>query len=165
MKTYLKKFIFVALFLCLFISAATAQTEFVRVLVVDVHDGDTITVTDATKRRFKIRIIGIDAPELKQNFGEKSRRELKKILGRDKKNIIVKTFGLDLYNRILAQVFVGKADVGLELLQNGWAWFYNSRQLPQNDLKQYKSAFENAKATKIGIFADEKAEQPKDFRL
>lgn len=31
--------------------------------VVGVHDGDTITVFDASRKQYKIRLIGIDAPE------------------------------------------------------------------------------------------------------
>ncbi len=37
--------------------------------VVGVHDGDTITVLEAGKTQHKIRLAGIDAPELKQAFG------------------------------------------------------------------------------------------------
>ncbi|MDB5821392.1 MAG: uncharacterized protein JWR21_96 [Herminiimonas sp.] len=39
--------------------------------VVGVHDGDTITVLDVGKTQYKIRLAGIDAPELKQAFGSK----------------------------------------------------------------------------------------------
>lgn len=148
----------------LFAFSVRAQTELVRVRLVRIHDGDTITVKDASKRNFKIRLIGIDAPELKQKFGEKARRELKRILRRDKENIIVKTFGLDRYNRILAQVFINQTDIGLELLQNGFVWFYDSSELPKTDWKLYRDAFEKAKETKTGLFANEKAVNPKDFR-
>jgi endonuclease YncB( thermonuclease family) len=40
--------------------------------VVGVNDGDTITVLDASNKQHKIRLAGIDAPELKQAFGAKS---------------------------------------------------------------------------------------------
>ena len=36
--------------------------------VVGVHDGDTITVLDTSRAQHKIRLAGIDAPELKQAF-------------------------------------------------------------------------------------------------
>ena len=44
--------------------------------VVGVHDGDTITVLDASETQHKIRFAGIDAPELKQAFGTRSRQNL-----------------------------------------------------------------------------------------
>ena len=37
--------------------------------VVGVHDGETITVLDDSKAQHKIRLTGIDAPELMQAFG------------------------------------------------------------------------------------------------
>jgi len=44
--------------------------------VIAVHDGDTITVLDADKKQHKIRLAGIDAPELKQAFGTRARQNL-----------------------------------------------------------------------------------------
>ncbi len=41
--------------------------------VVGISDGDTVTVLDADKKQHKIRINGIDAPEKRQPFGERSR--------------------------------------------------------------------------------------------
>ena len=40
--------------------------------VVKVSDGDTIWVLD-TKKKVKVRLLGIDAPEIKQAFGEESK--------------------------------------------------------------------------------------------
>ena len=44
--------------------------------VVRIADGDTVTVLDATNRQWKIRLMGIDAPEKKQAFGQKSKAHL-----------------------------------------------------------------------------------------
>jgi len=43
----------------------TARGGFLQAQVVSVHDGDTITVL-IDNRREKVRLIGIDAPELEQ---------------------------------------------------------------------------------------------------
>ena len=37
--------------------------------VVGVHDGDTLTVLTAGNVQIKVRLVEIDAPELKQPFG------------------------------------------------------------------------------------------------
>ncbi len=160
MKIALTQF-FLLLF---FVYSAFSQTESVRVAVEDVHDGDTITVSDASDNIFKIRLIGIDAPELAQDFGNKAQTELKKLLKRDKKNIIVKPFGLDRNNRILAQVFVGDLDVNLELLKMGFAWFYDSHPLGKERLKIYLEAMNEAKENKLGLWKNEDATDPKDWR-
>ena len=44
--------------------------------VVKVSDGDTITVLDRDHRQIKIRLAGIDAPEKKQAYGERSKQHL-----------------------------------------------------------------------------------------
>ena len=44
--------------------------------VIKVTDGDTITVLDANKDLYKIRLSGIDAPEKKQAFGKVSKQSL-----------------------------------------------------------------------------------------
>ena len=60
------------LFLSNFVHAKTLEG-----LVVGVADGDTITVLDQQKNTYKIRLQGIDAPEKKQAFGEKSKQSLR----------------------------------------------------------------------------------------
>lgn len=41
--------------------------------VVSVHDGDTLTALDAGNVQHKVRLTGIDAPEISQPFGTKAR--------------------------------------------------------------------------------------------
>lgn len=154
--------IWLIVLLCAF--AVKAQTESVRVKLEAIYDGDTITVSDASKRDFKIRLIGIDAPELAQKFGDKARKKLAKLLKADKNNIVVKAFGVDRDKRILGQVFVGETDVNLELLKLGCAWFYDSRGFGRENLKFYKAVFESARSERLGLFAKKNAQDPKEFR-
>ena len=56
-------------------------------LVIKVIDGDTIIVLDGAKKR-KVRLVGIDAPELKQNFGLKSKQELSGLIDRKRVKIL-----------------------------------------------------------------------------
>jgi endonuclease YncB( thermonuclease family) len=44
--------------------------------VINVADGDTITVLDDTHTQHKIRLAGIDAPEKRQAFGNVSKQSL-----------------------------------------------------------------------------------------
>ena len=44
--------------------------------VVGITDGDTITVLEADKTEHKVRLMGIDAPESKQDFGNQSKQAL-----------------------------------------------------------------------------------------
>lgn len=49
--------------------------------VIKVSDGDTITALQG-KQQIKIRLFGIDAPELKQLYGKKSKRFLSNLITR-----------------------------------------------------------------------------------
>jgi endonuclease YncB( thermonuclease family) len=55
--------------------SASAQPQTITGKVVGVSDGDTITVLDAGKRRHKVRLDGIDAPESNQDFGSRAKVE------------------------------------------------------------------------------------------
>ena len=44
--------------------------------MVAVGDGDTVVVLDSANRQHRIRLSGIDAPELHQTFGDQSRLSL-----------------------------------------------------------------------------------------
>jgi endonuclease YncB( thermonuclease family) len=65
---------FIALLMCLCLSASGAGTFVGK--VTSVFDGDTITVTTSDKKQFKIRLEGIDTPEGEQPFGDKATKAL-----------------------------------------------------------------------------------------
>jgi endonuclease YncB( thermonuclease family) len=65
-----------SLALWLFAVAAPAAGAELVARVVSVYDGDTATVLDAGHTRYKIRLAGIDAPELHQAYGRVSQRHL-----------------------------------------------------------------------------------------
>jgi micrococcal nuclease len=73
---------------------------------VSVQNGDTITLLSADKVQHKIKLYGIDAPELKQDFADASKRHLSNIvLG---KPVRYEDHGKDRYGRVLAVVFCGR---------------------------------------------------------
>lgn len=100
---------------------------------VNVIDGDTITI-----RGEKIRILGINAPELKGKCREESVRALRarsylmKLLESGK--VEIDRDGFDRYRRTLATVSVGGADVGRALMREGlarkWVQSYDGQQEP-----------------------------------
>lgn len=95
--------------------------------VVGVHDGDTLTLL-ADEQQIKVRLAGIDAPELSQPYGQKAKQALADLIY--KEWISVETAGIDRYDRALGTVFVGQTDVNAELIAQGAAWVY--RQYPHS---------------------------------
>jgi len=84
------------------ISAATLDGR-----VVSIHDGDTITVLDASRKQHKIRLAGIDAPELKQAFGSRSKQNLSALVYN--RQVTVKWNKHDRYKRIIGVILLDGA--------------------------------------------------------
>lgn len=77
--------------------AFTANAETVTDRVVGVADGDTLTVLDVDKVPHKIRLAGIDAPEKKQPFGNRSKESLSELTY--DKTVTIETDKRDKYGR------------------------------------------------------------------
>lgn len=90
--------------------------------VVGVHDGDTMTVLTPDKRQIKIRFAEIDAPELSQPYGKKSKQLLSlMVFGKD---VSITPVTLDKYRRTVARVHQGNRDINLAMVHAGAAWAY-----------------------------------------
>jgi endonuclease YncB( thermonuclease family) len=81
-----------------------------------VIDGDTIVLyVDLgfeTYSRQKLRLRGIDTPEIATTEGENAKTFVEEILKRSK-TITIKTYRKDKYDRYLADVFVGSKEIFL----------------------------------------------------
>lgn len=144
--------------------ACTAYAETIMGRVVGVADGDTITVLDSDKVQHKIRLAGIDAPEKKQPFGNRSKESLSE-LAYDK-TVTVETDKRDKYGRQVGKVLVNGQDVNLVQVERGMAWFYRQYQREQspNDRRLYEAAEDAAKADRRGLWRDADPMPPWDFR-
>ena len=156
--------LFFGLVLLVFGSPSQAETLLAR--VVGVTDGDTVTVLDAGNREEKIRVGGIDAPEKKQPFGEKSKQSLSGLVfGKD---VRVEWKKRDRYGRIVGQVFVepSAVDAGLFQVRAGLAWHYKKYEGEQSpeDRERYAKAEDDAKASKTGLWGEPDPVPPWEWR-
>lgn len=133
-------------------------------LVVGVADGDTITVLDQQKNTFKIRLQGIDAPEKKQAFGEKSKQSLHDLV--HGKQVRIEYDKEDKYGRIVGKITLDDLDICLQQLVLGMAWHYKKYQNEQSvaDRVVYNDAELKSKSLKLGLWADETPTPPWEFR-
>jgi len=132
--------------------------------VVGVADGDTITVLDDTNTQHKIRLSGIDAPEKKQPFGQRSKQSLSDMVF--DKEVTVATTKRDKYKREVGKVLVGGIDANLEQVKRGMAWHYKAyeREQPAIDRKVYADAENESRAARRGLWADADPMPPWDYR-
>ncbi len=93
-------------------------------LVVSVHDGDTLTVM-AEDRKLQVHVAEIDAPELHQRWGERSRDSLSGIcLGKQAEVSMVPSRRAATTGRVLCE----GVDAGAQQVGRGLAWVASRRR-------------------------------------
>jgi endonuclease YncB( thermonuclease family) len=90
--------------------------------VTDVADGDTVNVLLLGNDRARVRLVGIDAPEKGQPYGDDARRMLLDLAYQQRVSVRYETE--DDFGRILGRLYVGDLDVNAELVRRGAAWAY-----------------------------------------
>ena len=132
--------------------------------VTHVSDGDTLWVRPAAGGKpVRIRIDGVDAPEICQIYGPAAKAALAARLS--KQTVNVQSLRRDNFGRLLARVTVqpqrkGPADVGEWLVREGHAWSYRYRR----DSGPYAKQQALARTARKGLFAAARTEEPREFR-
>ncbi len=132
--------------------------------VTKVHDGDSVHITPLGKKRVIVRLAAIDAPEVQQNHGIASRNYLRSMIM--SKQVTARCNKVDKYKRQICVVLKDDQDINLEMLKTGKAWYYEKFSKEQNrrDQRVYRQAAKNAVRKKLGIWAEETAIPPWEFR-
>lgn len=156
------KIISILLLILFSISPVNAAT--LTGLVVGVTDGDTITILDDTNTQHKIRLMGIDAPEKRQAFGNVAKKALSDFVY--KKEVTVEYNKTDRYQRLIGKVFVNDVDVNLVMVSQGLAWHYVKYQNEQSveDRALYARAELDSRLLKRGLWLEKEQVAPWDFR-
>lgn len=148
------------------------QAEELTGTVVGISDGDTFTLL-VDNTQYRVRLSGIDTPERGQPFGTAARNALSDLIfGRE---VRVENRKTDRYGRIIGRTWVrpsdcsrcGKTlDVSLALLTMGMAWWYRyyADEQPEEERGQYEFAEHEAKVRGAGLWRDEGAVAPWEWR-
>lgn len=100
-------------------TSATAGSPF-QASVVNVPDGDSLTVEIEGSER-KVRLIGVNAPEYDECYGEQSAAGLRDLVNGKQVTITTDVEATDQYGRLLGYVFVGETFVNEEIVWRGWS--------------------------------------------
>ena len=125
-----------------------------------VMDGDTLLLLpEGQHEPLRVRLLGIDAPELCQPGGEAARDALIALVLR--RTVRLQLQGQDSYGRQLGHVWRDTQDVAAEMVRSGWAWAYQHR----TGRGPYAALQRQAERERVGVFAArETAMSPAVFR-
>lgn len=139
-------------------STAFSADETMNAKVKRVIDGDSILVVDDNDVQYEAQLEGIDAPEIKQEFGKESMETLTKLLKDQKVKL---TWGSkDTYDRLLAQVYLDDKHINHEMLRLGMAWHFKR----YNKSEELAKLEMEAKQAKKGLWAQPSPVAPWDYR-
>ena len=132
-----------------------------KAIVLKVIDGDTIYIKSDSGRK-KVRLRHIDAPEIRQPYGEEARMFLDNEL--NDKRIIVNSDYKDRYGRDIGDIFIYNENesiyINAKLIKSGNAWVYKTYRK-----NMYLMNLENfARDNKLGLWRDKSPIKPWEFR-
>lgn len=137
-------------------SAVESGRFFLNGRVTSVVDGDTVDVLLRSGKRERVRLIGIDAPELRpaECYGRQARTRARQLAqGKDVRLIGDPTQDTrDRYRRLLAYLILpGNRDLGRQLIEGGFGKVYVFERRFQR-LGPYRASERAAKAASRGLW-------------
>ena len=126
-----------------------------------VNDADTFIVKDAEGKKQKIRLYGVDAPELEQPLGDVAYEYLNSILLNQA--VRIESLYYDPYKRIVARVWLNDAEISELLVKQGYAWVFKHFCVADmcSDWEQLQN---EAKQEQLGVWQDAKSIPPWKWR-
>ncbi|MGL4208740.1 MAG: thermonuclease family protein [Candidatus Adiutrix sp.] len=119
--------------------------------VVKVSDGDTVWVIDEQRQQIKLRLYGIDAPEMDQPYGFESGERLAQMIYQ--RQITVVPIDYDQYGRLVAMIEFEEININGELIKEGLAWVYH-QYCGQSICRKWQQWENVAKKEKLNLWAD-----------
>lgn len=150
-------FLTASLIATVFLSVSAAAAE-IEGKVLRVSDGDTITVVSGGNK-YRIRFLGIDAPESNQKGGAQSRNHLASEIQKAGNYVTVQYKEKDRYGRIVGKVLANGKDLNYDQVKTGNAWFYTQyeKKLGVKERVTYRIAQKQAQSNRIGLWAEKKS--------
>ncbi|MFM2010287.1 MAG: hypothetical protein RLZZ479_678 [Bacteroidota bacterium] len=126
-----------------------------------VHDGDSYKIkfdTSTTNTFVWVRLYAADCPEVYSPYVRKTQ-----IFGREAGDhvrekikgecVYVVPMYADIYDRMVAKIYVNGKDLSEYLIENGYAWFYDpGKEMPKEEREKLKELQKNAKKQKLGLW-------------
>ena len=158
----MKRFLLIAAVaaLCCLCTEVKAASMFGK--VIDVSSGDVITIYNLN-RPVRVKLLGIDAPELDQAFGEVAKKHLSDLV--HDKSVVVEYSGIAADGSVAGRVLLNDADIGAQMIRDGVAWFdpNNLSRLSATDREVYQQSEQAARSERRGLWQAENPTAPWEF--
>ncbi|TYI08341.1 hypothetical protein ES332_A10G292400v1 [Gossypium tomentosum] len=109
-------------------------------------------------RKYRIRLRGIDAPEMSMPFGKEAKEELVKLV--HGKCLRVLVYGEDQYGRCVADIYCNGIFVQEVMLKKGLAWHY----VAYDQRVEFATWQKEARTKKTGLWVQSNPEKPWEWR-
>lgn len=133
----------------------------IRGRVARISDGDTLTIIASGNKRQKVRLYGIDAPELHQAFGQKARNQLEKLI--DGRDVSVEELYGDDYGRTVGIVKIGGENINQQMVKSGFAWVYE-HYCKKSFCRDWEGDEAAARRARKGLWREKDPMPPWDWR-
>lgn len=119
--------------------------------VVRVIDGDTFELENSDR----VRMIGINAPELSDIYGIEAKEYLARLVEGKIVTLVPdqRRSDKDRYQRLLRYVYFDGQDINKKMISDGYAFAYLRFNFTKSD--EYRNAQLKAKAQRVGIWSQE----------
>ena len=132
--------------------------------VVSVTDGDTIKVYNTEYGQVKIRLYGIDTPEMGQPYGMATRKHLAYlILIASGATVEIETVTTDEYGRTVGVVWGNESNINQQMIQAGYAWVYQ-KYCDKPFCESWMALENEAKTDKEGLWQEPNPVPPWEWR-
>ncbi len=161
-ENYMFRSLYYLVFFCL-ISSATAEPQTISGKAIKVLAGGLIVFQDEAKKKYTVRLEGIDAPEKGQEFGQRASQKLDSLLSLSDHQVEIVYEHKDRNGHLIAKVYpYPKEEQTVSynkiLVETGYAWAYRKYSM------HYVNDEEVARKQKKGLWAKSDAMAPWDWR-
>lgn len=105
-----------------------------QVVIERVIDGDTVTYKTNNSEEKHVRLLGINTPEIGENYYSEAKEFLKKRILNKSVELVYEGEDTDRYGRELAFVFIKNKNINLEIVEKGLGNYY----FPSGKNKNYR---------------------------
>lgn len=164
MRRWLARALPLAASLLLVLQPAAAAGYALSGKVVEVVDGDTITVRVGVRVLHHVRLAWIDAPEKKQPYGQRSKQYLTELIY--DRNVVLDCAHRERNPLEVCVVSLDGRNINLEQVRAGMAWWYRTEATNQSEelRASYEAAELEARTEHAGLWADAEATAPWEWR-